>query len=252
MPRPRINSGDAVVASEKPGPCFVGREGLLRKLGALYRHGHHVVLTGPVGSGKTSVLDTLARQYPFLVAPRSVSMGDLLQALEPATRLAPDDTLTRAERVHRLAEKLGEHGLPLLLDNVQRVPPRVAHFIRYLLPHQPVWIVARSTLAADIGHVWPYLFHFTPLAIPPFSAEETEAFLRTVDFSGDRAPLVKAARRLHRISAGHPATLAALVAELRIRTYDLQTAEGLRLLALHARITRVETQLVAPSPDLDQ
>ena len=35
----------------------------------------------------------------------------------------------------------------------------------------------------------------------------------------------------------------ALAAELRRRTYDLKTMEGLRVLALHARITLVEDKL---------
>jgi DNA polymerase III delta prime subunit len=81
--------------------------------------------------------------------------------------------------------------------------------------------------------------------VPPFSLAETQAFLAAVDFAGDRRELLAAALRLHRLAAGHPATLAALVTELRCRTYDLRTSEGLRLLALHARITFVEEKLAA-------
>ncbi len=76
-------------------------------------------------------------------------------------------------------------------------------------------------------------------------ADEPRAFLSVVEFERDRDDLLAAALRLHRLSAGHPGTLAALVAELRCRTYDLRTTEGLRLHALHARILLAESQLVA-------
>ncbi len=124
----------------------------------------------------------------------------------------------------------------------------MANFVRVLLVRQPVWLVTRSVAPIDLGHVWPILFFFQRVDVPPFSAEETRAFLAAVEYEGDRDDLLAAALRLHRIAAGHPGTLAALIAELRCRTYDLQSTEGLRLLALHARITNVESRLKAELP----
>jgi len=223
-------------------PFFIGRDPLLGRLGALYRGGRHVLLVGPADVGKSLLVEEFSRHHPLLVAPRCGCLGDLLETLEPAAGLERGE-LKLAARVHRLAAKLPTLGRPLVLDNVRRVPPRVAHLVRYLLIRQPVWLVTRSTLPLDIGHVWSFLFHFKRLDVPPFKLEETKAFLAGVDFAGDRSSLLASALRLHRLAAGHPGTLAALVDELRRRPYNLRTAEGLQLLALHARITGVEAQL---------
>ncbi len=227
---------------------FVGRQALLHGLGRLYRSSRHVLLVGPPGVGKSMVVAELIRTHPVLFAPRCNCLGELLAALEPASRLDRGE-LKLPARVHRLGAHLPRIGRPIVIDNVTRVPPRVAHLLRFLMLRQPVWLVVRSTDPLDLGHVWPYLFLFKHVEVPPFSLAETRAFLAAVDFPGDRRELLAAALRLHRLSAGHPATLAALVAELRCRTYDLRTAEGLRLLALHARITLMEAKLAAGPDD---
>ncbi len=225
---------------------FVGRKTLLRRLEALYRSSRHVLLLGPRGVGKSLVLAELIRTHPVLFAPGCGCLGDLLTALEPAAGLDRGE-LKLPARVHRLAARLPQIARPLVIDNVARVPPRVAHLLRFLILRQPVWLMVRSTDPLELGHVWPYLFLFKHVEVPPFSLTETRAFLAAVDFPGDRRELLAAALRLHRLSAGHPATLAALVGELRCRSYDLRTAEGLRLLALHARITSLAASLSVQS-----
>jgi hypothetical protein len=223
---------------------FFGRRTLLLRLGRLYRSNRHVLLVGTAGVGKTMLISELIRTHPVLLAPGCGCLGELMTALEPAAGLDRGE-LKMPARVHRLAGGLPQIARPIVIDNVARVPPRVAHLLRFLMLRQPVWLIVRSTDPIDLGHVWPYLFLFKHVEVPPFSPAETQAFLAAVDFSGDRRELLTAALRLHRLSAGHPGTLAALVAELRCRTYDLRTAEGLRLLALHARITLVEEKLAA-------
>ena len=225
-------------------PSFIGRKTLLHRLGGLYRSSRHVLLFGPSGVGKSLVIAELIRTHPVLFARDCGCLGDLLASLEPAAGLDPGE-LKMPARVHRLAARLPQIARPIVIDNVSRVPPRVAHLVRFLMLRQPVWLIVRSTDPLDLGHVWPYLFLFKHVEVPPFSLAETRAFLAAVDFPGNRRELLAAALRLHRLSAGHPATLAALVTELRCRTYDLRTSEGLRLLALHARITFVEEKLAA-------
>ena len=221
---------------------FIGRRPLLDRLAAMWRKGKLILLQAPTGAGKSMLIAKLSESCPIFYAPRCGCLGDLLDDLEPQAKLERGD-LKIAARVHRLAKNLPKLRRPLVIDNVERVPPRVAHLVRVLMGAMPVWLVARSSLPSELGHVWPYLFAFQRVDLHPFSLAETRAFLAAAPFRGDRDELLGAGLRLHRLSAGHPATLAALVDELDRRTYDLKTMEGLHLLALHARITRVEAQI---------
>jgi len=231
--------------SAPPAPfAFVGRRTVLARLDRAYRAQRHVLLHAPAGTGKTMLIAELARTHRLVVAPACHCLGSLLETLEPAAGLAPDG-LRMAARVHRLASRLPEIRQPIVVDNVARVPPRVAHLLRVLMLRQPVWFLARSLGPLDLGHVWPYLFLFERIDLPPFSLEETRAFLSGVDVPGSRRELLQSALRLHRLAAGHPGTLAALASEIGRRTYDLRTLEGLRLLALHARISVVQAQIAA-------
>jgi hypothetical protein len=228
---------------------FVGRQTLLHRLGRLYRSSRHVLLFGPPGAGKSALIQEFIRTHPVLFAPRCNCLGQLLSALEPAAGLDRGE-FKLAARVHRLAARLPQIGRPIVIDNVARVPPRVAHLLRALMLRQPVWLIVRSAHPLDLGHVWPYLFLFTRVDLPPFSLAETRAFLSAAPFDGQRSELLATTLRLHRLSAGHPGTLSALAEELRVRTYDLRAAQGLQLLALHARITGVARQLAADAPAL--
>ena len=228
---------------------FVGRRTLLAHLERSYRRQRHVLLHGPAGAGKSALMAEFARSHRMLPAPACNSLGVLLEALEPAAGLNGEE-LRMAGRVHRLASRLPQIGRPIVVDNVARVPPRVAHLLRVLMIRQPVWLLVRSVAPIDLGHVWPYLYLFERIDLAPFSLEETRAFLAAADFPGNRRELLDSALRLHRLAAGHPGTLAALVAEMRHRAYNLRTAEGLRLLALHARITSVVRQ-IAPNDALE-
>jgi len=223
---------------------FIGRGPLLRRLARFYRASRHVLLLGPPGAGKSVLIAEFMRTHPGLFVPLCGCLGDVLAALEPAAGLEHGE-LKLATRVHRTLARLAEFGRPVVFDNVARVPPKVAHFIRVLMTRQPVWLVARSALPLNLGHVWPYLFLYERIELSAFTPEETRAYLATADFPDGRVELLASTMRLHRLAAGHPGTLAALVAELRCRPHDLRTAEGLRLLAVHTRITCVEEELAA-------
>ncbi len=221
---------------------FVGRVTLLRRLQDLHRTNQHVLLLGRRGTGKSRIIAEMARDHPLLVVPHCDCLGRVMDAIESLAGLERGE-LKMAARVQRAIACLAKTEKPVVFENVARVPPKVAHFIRILLAQQPVWLVARSTQAADIGHVWPFLFFFKQVEVPSFAPRESLALLATVDLPGEREDLLGAAPRLHRLAAGHPATLAALIAEMQKRRHDLRSAEGIRILATHARITETEAAM---------
>lgn len=234
------------MTAHEPTP-IVDRPALLRRLERHHRARRHVLVHGPPGVGKSVLIAAFMQSHPMLPAPRCNSLGSLLAALEPAAGLVRG-RLKLAARVHRLASRLPETGRTVAIDHATRMPPRVAHLIRALAFRQPVWVVARSPRAAELGHLWPYLFLFHRLEVPPFTLAETRTYLSRIDFPGDRDRLVSSARALHRLSAGHPATLAALANELRARPAVLQSAPALERLTVHARITRIEQTLAGSRP----
>jgi hypothetical protein len=221
---------------------FIGRKELLQRLSHLYRSNRHALLQGLPGVGKSALIAEFARSHPILFSPACGHLGDLIGGLEPTIGLKRDD-LKMAARVHRLAAQLPQFERPVVVDNVAHVPPRVAHLLSFIMIRQPVWLIARSTQPPELGHIWPYFFLFTQVDVPPFSAAETRDLLSIAAFPGDRAELLGAGPRLHRLAAGYPGMLAAFLAELRCRAYDLDSSEGLRLLALHARITAVSAAI---------
>jgi hypothetical protein len=221
---------------------FIGREKALQRLGEIYRERQNLLLVGPAGMGKSALLVEFARDHPLLLARRCGHLGDLLAELEPQVGLAHDH-LTIAKRIHLLVNRLKELCPFLVLDNVAKSPPRVAHFVRAVLDFSPVWLVVRSELAHDVGHVWPYFYGFERVHLDPFSIAETHKLFAQIDFPGDRLELQAAALRLHHLAGGNPGALTALLAEMRVRTYDLHSVEGLKLIALHARISDVEAQI---------
>jgi len=221
---------------------FVGRRTVLARLEKGYRTQCHLLLHGAAGTGKSRLIAEFARTHPLLYVPRCNCLGELLAALEPPAGLDRGE-LTLAARVHRLAARLPPIGRPIVVDHVGRVPSRVAHLLRVLMLRQPVWLLVRSLHPLDLGHVWPYLYLFERIDLPPFSPDETRAYLRTAPIDGSRSALLAFTLRLHRLSAGRPGTLSALVAESGRRHYDLHTAAGRRRLVLHVRISAVQAQM---------
>ena len=223
---------------------FVGRKNQSVQLRRLYGQRRHVLIVGPAGVGKTTLIGELRGTLPFLVCARSDTLGSICGNLETALN-APAPHLPLVHRKNRLLEMLAERGPTVVFDGVGWVTPKVSSFFEHVMEFAPVWICARSELAPDIGHFWPLLARFERVELPPFHLSESRALLAVVVESGRiPASAMGFAPRLHQLAGGLPRLLRELLEQLAAGHYDLSHRAGLRLLELDCRI-KVLPPLVA-------
>jgi predicted ATPase len=212
------------------------RRKLIRQLFVMYQARRNVLLVGPAGIGKTTILREVHKNLPLQICEETTSLGSICDSLEAQLGWR-HGKLSVVERKNRLLKYLEERGEAIALDHVAETPPRVARFIANLAQHIPVWIAARSTQRREIGHVWEYLYNFTRIDVPPFSLAETSALIRNAAASRTIQPdACQHCAEIHRISKGVPGFVAGLLSELGARDYKITRPFGFRLLELDRQI----------------
>jgi DNA polymerase III delta prime subunit len=222
------------------------RKGLIRRLRTAYSERKNVLLIGPAGIGKTTVLLQISRETSLQICDDPSSLGCLCDSLEQ--RLGWNHgKLSLIERKNRLLRYLEQQHEPVAFDHVAMVPPRVARFIAHLAQHIPVWIACRSDQRKEIGHVWEYLYSFSRIDIPPLNLAETSAAIQHAVASGTiQTDAVRHTVDIHHISKGIPRILEQLLLELANRRYRMDRSFGLNLLELDRQISRLPQQLQGP------
>jgi len=215
------------------------RKGLIRRLRTAYSERKNVLLIGPAGIGKTTVLLQISRETSLQICDDPSSLGCLCNSLEQ--RLGWNHgKLSLIECKNRLLRYLEQQHEPVAFDHVAMVPPRVARFIAHLAQHIPVWIACRSDQRKEIGHVWEYLYSFSRIDIPPLSLAETSAAIQHAVASGTiQSDAVRHTIDIHHISKGIPQILEQLLLELANRRYQMDRSFGLNLLELDRQISRL-------------
>jgi energy-coupling factor transporter ATP-binding protein EcfA2 len=215
------------------------RDQLLEELRRLHSQQENVLLIGPAGIGKTTLLRTLSETLPLTICDETSSLGRICDRLERQIGWSHNG-LGLIVRKNRLLEYLRTHATPVAFDHVAETPPRVARLIGHLLDALPVWIACRSDRRRDIGHVWETLYRFVRVEIPPFTEKEAAHLIGIAVNSGKIQPdAVRHCADLYRISQGSPHILQELIAELTTREYNMNSAAGLKLLDLDRRIHRL-------------
>jgi hypothetical protein len=208
----------------------------LGELKRLYAQRQNAVIVGPAGIGKSALLRQVRRECPFWWCEDTASLGRICDGLERELGWKPR-ALGVIERKNHLAEHLWRRGQLVVFDHVALTPPRVARFMALLAERIPVWIVCRSTLAPDIGHVWQYLSRHVRLELPPLSRDETEALVvASADAGRIQADAKAHIADIHRFCRGNPRMLGELLGELAARHYDMDRPSGRHLLDLDRRI----------------
>jgi len=215
------------------------RDQLLEELRRLHCQQENVLLVGPAGIGKTTLLRTLSETLPLTICEETSSLGRLCDCLENRMRWS-HERFGIIVRKNRLLRYLRMHPDPVAFDHVAETRPRVARFIGHLLDELPVWIACRSDRRRDIGHVWENLYRFVRVEIPPFTESEAAHVIEVAVDSGKiQSDAVRHCAALYRISQGSPHILQELIIELATRKYNMNSAAGLRLLELDRRIHRL-------------
>jgi predicted AAA+ superfamily ATPase len=215
------------------------RDQVIEELRRLYCQRKNVLLVGPAGIGKTTLLRTLTETLPLTICDETSSLVRLCDCLGNRVGWS-HEKLGIIVRKNRLLRYLRTHPDPIVLDHVAETGPRVARFISHLVDELPVWIVCRSDRRRDIGHVWENLYRFVRVEIPPFTEREAAHLIEVAVDSGKIQPdAVRHCAVLYRISRGSPHILQELITELAARRYNMNNPAGLRLLELDRKIHKL-------------
>jgi non-specific serine/threonine protein kinase len=148
-------------AGNLPAPTgpLIGREREVRELLALLEHGRWVTLTGPGGTGKTTLATDIARRLDladgaWLVDLAAISdSGAVLPAI--ATTLDVPEEAGRSV-ADLLAHFLAEKQLLLLLDNMEQVAEGAAYVAELSARCPSMVVVATSRVPLKVPDEWIY------------------------------------------------------------------------------------------------
>jgi hypothetical protein len=188
---------------------LLGRDEILDTIQALALGGETVLVFGPLGSGKTAILDELARRVeqperPCAFCPRTERLSDITQAFARCY-LAGGEALTQRQRRGRVRLAIERHPGILLLDHLLDVGNAVKGYLRSL----------RGTglgvvMAVDVEHPRDHArvrargLAYREIALPPLPGRYMRRLLdREIEaqqipnrlLEADRHALVQVARR---------------------------------------------------------
>lgn len=163
--------------------ALVGREEIVRRLTDLVLGGNEVLLYGPLGIGKTSVLEAVAARAraagrPTGLATRTMSLGDATRALASAYPEARAATQKRLRSCLRSC--VDERPAVLVLDHVLNAPTALRGFVRSLRGTR-----TGVAFAFDADHPRDHSrareFHLThrEIALPPLGRRYLRRLLET-------------------------------------------------------------------------
>lgn len=226
-------------------PSLLGRQRFVEALWESAREGHTVLLYGPVGVGKTAILDELRRRatregVPCGLSPHTATLGNVTAALADAyPAVGARDTRTQRQIRSGLRLAVADRPGVLMLDHLVDAGTAVKGFLRSLRGSG-----LGVLLAGDVEHprdkarLRSFGLAYREVEVPPLDGRHCAALLAE---AAAAIPVVELDRReLLRIAHGRPGWILALARRLADARY--WCAGRLRLELLRADVV-VELKL---------
>jgi len=193
--------------------AFAGREKEIERFRALYADRKPVVIVGPAGMGKTALLRQIRQWCPMLLCEEAASLRQICDGLERELGWS-HHRLTLIERKNRLLRYTHRCGELITLDHIAQTTPRVSRFIRNVSERVPVWIVCRSTMPNDIGHLWQYIFRFERFELQRLTLIEARTLIEAaVDLGNIQPESREFVWQIYHLSKGVPRILEELCSQ---------------------------------------
>jgi predicted ATPase len=222
----------------RPAPDLVGREAMVRDLGALVDVAGHVTLVGLAGVGKT-VLALTVGHHAVDRFPGGVGGLVVTETSTEAEILASALSALRVRRVDELPARLAEGPALLVVDSADRSATHAVEACERLRRYTPalhVLATSRHPLGISDEHAWPV----PPLEVPPPDVDLAEVLRYPA-----AALFVDRLRRVRQreVTAEQAGTLAALVRRLG------GVPLALELAAARGRVLELDEMLARTADD---
>jgi AraC-like DNA-binding protein len=199
------------------GDILFGRESVITGIRSDIARRNSVLLTGPLGIGKTELLNYLAKLYPEALkidapVPVRAVLGQVLNRISPKKKLQANEyiRIPNAELLAQIAAA-GKSDLLLLIDNLERVKAPEADIFARLLDNFTV-VAATSATPERLQQLW-YKFRLAPLAnLRPETARQMVRHL-TADLPVDDREMLET--RIISLANGLPLAIVGMVRQLR-------------------------------------
>jgi len=174
-PKPARRVVDAAVPA---GAALFGRESVLAAIKSDLTRRNSVLLTGPLGAGKSELLKQLAKHYPGALmadapVPVRALLARVLEKVSPGKKKLIGAHTPTGELLARI-EAAGKSDLLLLIDNLDRVKAPEAEIFVRLLDNFTV-VAATSATPERLQSLW---YKFRPVKLPNLRPEAARQMVR--------------------------------------------------------------------------
>jgi hypothetical protein len=211
-------------------PVLFGRDPLLRTVTKHLREGWKVLLTGPAGTGKSAVIQSLLCSGLAQSLDRSLivcnATSDSRAIIEAAARtfrvdhagnasdpehrnlvsLSPRRKTVLQDRRSAFYKRVQNGRWLLVLDHLSSRDPGIRRLLEFLFDFDVLVLGAtRSPRAADMGHAWKTVWRWQVLKVPPLGGSASRALIaRLTDDWATKADHDAFRQRLMQLASGNP------------------------------------------------